>query len=197
MTASLALDPKTTAFLFMDFQNGILPALGDRADAVVRPALAVLDAARAAGALVVFVRVAFRAGYPEVSSRNLSGAALKGSGRLVRDAPDAQVIDAMGPRPTEPVVVKHRVGPFGGTDLAPILRAQGATTLVLLGVATSGVVLSAVRSAADEDYRLVVVEDACADRDPEVHRVLMEKVFPRQATVARSEAVIAAIAKGE
>jgi nicotinamidase-related amidase len=195
MTASLVLDPKTTAFLFMDFQNGIVPALGDRADEVLRPALAVLEAARAAGAPVVFVRVAFRAGYPEVSSRNLSGAALKGSGRLVLDAPDAQIIDAMAPRPTEPVVVKHRVGPFGGTDLAPILRAHAVDTLVLLGIATSGVVLSAVRHAADEDYRLVVVEDACADRDPEVHRVLMEKVFPRQATVARSEAVITAVAQ--
>jgi nicotinamidase-related amidase len=195
MTASLVLDPKTTAFLFMDFQNGIVPALGDRADEVLRPALAVLEAARASGAPVVFVRVAFRAGYPEVSSRNLSGAALKGSGRLVLDAPDAQIIDAMAPRPTEPMVVKHRVGPFGGTDLAPILRAHAVDTLVLLGIATSGVVLSAVRHAADEDYRLVVVEDACADRDPEVHRVLMEKVFPRQATVARSEAVITAVAQ--
>ncbi len=76
-----------------------------------------------------------------------------------------------------------------------ILRAAGVDTLVLLGIATSGVVLSAVRHAADEDYRLIVVEDGCADRDPEVHRVLMEKVFPRQGTVVRSEAVIAAVAK--
>jgi nicotinamidase-related amidase len=193
MTAPLVLDPQTTAFLFMDFQNGILPLLGDRADEVIRPALAVLEAARAASALVVFVRVAFRPGYPEVSDRNMSGGALKATGRLLLDAPDSQIIEAMAPRPTEPVVVKHRTGPFGGTDLAPILRARGASTLVLLGVATSGVVLSTVRHAADEDYRLVVVEDACADRDPEVHRVLMEKVLPRQATVVRSEAAIAAV----
>ena len=196
MTLDLVLDPKTTAFLFMDFQNGIVPFLGDRADEVLRPGVAVLEAARAAGAPVVFVRVAFREGYPEVSSRNLSGAMLKGSGRLLLDAPDAQIIPAMAPRPTEPVVVKHRVGPFSGTDLAPILRGAAVDTLVLLGVATSGVVLSTVRHAADEDYRVIVVEDACADRDPEVHRMLMEKVFPRQATVARSEAVIAAVARG-
>jgi nicotinamidase-related amidase len=112
------------------------------------------------------------------------------------DAPATQVVSALSPRPTEPIVVKHRVGPFLGTDLAPILSARRAETLVLLGVATSGVVLSTVRHAADVDYRLVVVQDGCADADAEVHRVLMEKVFPRQATVTSCEAVVAAIGKG-
>ena len=53
----------------------------------------------------------------------------------------------------------------------------------MTGVATSGVVLSTLRQAADLDYRLVVLSDACLDADPEVHRVLTEKVFPRQAAV--------------
>jgi nicotinamidase-related amidase len=54
---------------------------------------------------------------------------------------------------------------------------------VLTGVATSGVVLSTLRQAADLDYRLTVLADGCLDGDPEVHRVLTEKVFPRQAGV--------------
>lgn len=44
-------------------------------------------------------------------------------------------------------------------------------------------VLSTIRQAADLDFRLTVLSDACADRDEEVHRVLTEKVFPKQATV--------------
>jgi len=54
---------------------------------------------------------------------------------------------------------------------------------VLGGISTSGVVLSTVRQAADLDYRLTVLADACGDWDMEVHRVLTEKVFPRQAVV--------------
>jgi nicotinamidase-related amidase len=75
------------------------------------------------------------------------------------------------------------VSAFSGSDLDVLLRATGAGTLVLAGIATSGVVLSTVRQAADLDYRLVVLADACADRDEEVHRVLTGKVFPRQAVV--------------
>jgi hypothetical protein len=61
-------------------------------------------------------------------------------------------------------------------------------TLILGGIATSGVVLSTLREAADKDFALTVLSDACLDADPEVHRVLMEKVFPRQANVLTVDA---------
>ena len=64
-----------------------------------------------------------------------------------------------------------------------VLRAGGIDHLVLAGIATSGVVLSTLRQAADLDYRLTVLADGCLDADPEVHRVLTGKVFPRQADV--------------
>lgn len=74
---------------------------------------------------------------------------------------------------------------MGGPDLDIILRAGGITHLVLAGIATSGVVLSTVRQAADLDYQLTVLSDGCLDADPEVHRMLTEKIFPRQAEVVR------------
>lgn len=70
---------------------------------------------------------------------------------------------------------------------ARLLRAAGADSLVLAGISTSGVVLPTLREAADLDYRMTVLSDACADPDPEVHRVLLEKVFPRQALVTTTE----------
>ena len=93
------------------------------------------------------------------------------------------------------LVQKHQWGAFFGTDLEMILRAHDIDTLVLLGHATSGVIVSTVRYAADADYRLVVVEDGCADRDAEMHTFLMQRLFPRQATVVSAEAVIQALAR--
>ena len=75
-----------------------------------------------------------------------------------------------------------------------ILRAHNIETLILMGHATSGVILSTVRLAADLDYHLIVVEDGCADRDPEVHKLLMEKVFPRQGTVVSAKDMVQALA---
>jgi nicotinamidase-related amidase len=70
-----------------------------------------------------------------------------------------------------------------GSDLETILRAHRIDHLVLAGIATGSVVLSTLHEASDKDYRLSVLSDGCANRDPEVHTVLLNKVFPRQAEV--------------
>jgi isochorismate hydrolase len=74
---------------------------------------------------------------------------------MTENHPATQVHDALEPRPDEPVVVKRRVSAFSGSDLDVLLRAAGADTLVLAGIATSSVVLSTLRQAADLDYRLI------------------------------------------
>ena len=55
---------------------------------------------------------------------------------------------------------------------------------------------SSVRDAADADYRLVVVENGCADRDAAMYTFLMQRLFPRQATVVHAEGVIQAFTRG-
>jgi nicotinamidase-related amidase len=132
---------------------------------------------------VIYVTAAFRAGYPEISPRNKTFAAITGTGRLTDADPATSVHPAIAPAPGEVIVTKRRVSAFAGSDLEVVLRAAGTTTLVLAGIATSGVVLSTLRQAADLDYQIIVLEDGCLDADPEVHAVLTQKVFPRQADV--------------
>jgi isochorismate hydrolase len=103
---------------------------------------------------------------------------------------------SVAPLAEEIVVTKHRVSAFAGTDLDLMLRANGIETLILTGIVTSGVVLSTLRHAADADYRLLVVGDCCSDRDEETHRVLLEKVFPRQATITTAAGLTQAIGAG-
>ncbi|MCL2449565.1 MAG: cysteine hydrolase [Polyangiaceae bacterium] len=183
----LIIDPKTTALLVMDFQTGIVEMVPSDKDALLSRTSHLIESARKAGMPVVYVIVAFRSGYPEVSPRNQSFAPIRETGRFVEGSAGTEVHPAVAPKAGEVVVTKHRVSAFAGTDLDMILRAHGAETLVLTGIATSGVILSTLRYAADADYRLVVVKDCCADGDAEVHRVLTEKVFPRQATVLPAE----------
>jgi len=177
------LDPGSCALLLMDFQNAIL-AMAEDGPAVLERAVRARDAARARGIAVMHVRVAFgEEDYKAVSPRNKSFSALKESRFLEDGTPPAAIHAALAPSGDEEVFTKTRVGAFGTTALVARLAARGIDTLVLAGIATSGVVLSTLRDAADRDFRLFVLSDCCADRDAEVHRVLMEKVFPRQAEV--------------
>jgi nicotinamidase-related amidase len=81
-------------------------------------------------------------------------------------------------------VRKRRLDPFFGTDLDVVLRSAGITELALTGFTTSGGVLAAVHAACDRDYAVTVLADACADSDQSLHQVIIEKIFPAQATVA-------------
>ena len=108
--------------------------------------------------------------------------------------PVALIHDAVKPQEGEPVIAKHRTSAFSGSSFDMVLRSKNVETLILMGHSTSGVILSTVRLAADLDYHLIVVEDGCADRDEEVHDVLMRKVFPRQGTVVSSGEMVEALA---
>lgn len=172
-----------TVLLVMDVQRGIVERFADDPGYLERLADAI-TAARAAGVPVVYVIIGFRPGHPEISARNRTFSALAAAGAFTEGDPAAGIHPAVAPGPGDLVVTKRRVSAFTGSDLDVVLRGLGAGTLVLTGIATSGVVLSTLRQAADLDYGLIVLADACLDADQEVHRVLTEKVFPRQAEVS-------------
>jgi nicotinamidase-related amidase len=168
------------ALLVMDVQQHIFERYGNDAGLLERINTATA-AARAAAIPVIYVMINFREGYPEMSPRNrvFMARRLASSGMST----DPSIHPAIAPQTGDIVVTKRRVSAFIGSDLDVVLRAQGIDTLILCGIATSGVVLSTLRYAADMDYGLNVLSDCCLDNDEEVHRVLLEKVFPRQATV--------------
>jgi nicotinamidase-related amidase len=112
---------------------------------------------------------------------------------LVAGTEGAAIHPAAAAREGEPIVVKHRISPFVGTDLETLLRANGIDTLVLAGVHTSGVVLSTVRQAGDLDYRLIVVRDCCADPDTELHAMLLDMVIAKQAAVVTTSELAGAL----
>jgi nicotinamidase-related amidase len=185
------IEPSRSALLVMDFQIEIVGMLGDKAAPLIERTAGLIAAARKAKLPVIYVAVGFRPGYPELSPRNPSAATVTKSGRFASLTPE--IAAGVRPESGDVMVVKHRVSAFSGTDLEIVLRAKSVDTLVLCGIATSGVVLSTVRHGADHDYKLVVVKDCCADHDEEVHRVLTEKVFARQATVTTAAELIASL----
>lgn len=173
MTQQTVTDRDRTAVLIMDFQQRIVNNVASEPESVVRNAARVLEGARGAGIPVIYV--------------------VHRGGAFAEYAPDVEIHEGVAPAAGETVITKTRPGPFSTTALDVDLREMGRDTLVVMGVATSGCVLSAVRWATDINYRFIVVSDACSDADPEVHRVLTEKVYPRQGTVMTADEFLAAI----
>jgi nicotinamidase-related amidase len=178
------IDPRRAALLVMDYQNGIVDMLGDPDDLLSRAADAI-TLVRGHGGHVGYVRVAFEdADFEEIPPTSRMGARVSTSpDAFHNDSPGTAVHDRVAPESGDVIVRKVRVGAFSTTDLDAQLRERGVDILILAGISTSGVVLSTVRDASDRDYRVLVLSDATADPEPEVHAFLTERIFPRQADV--------------
>jgi nicotinamidase-related amidase len=106
------------------------------------------------------------------------------------NAPDTQFHDKVKPQEGDLVQWKVRYGPLMVNPCKALLEdfeKKSIDTIILAGVTTSGAVLSVVRQLADLDFGLLVLEDCCADADADLHRILVQKVFPKQSKVLKSE----------
>jgi nicotinamidase-related amidase len=172
-----------SALLVMDIQEATVKMIGDSSN-LINSIKQAIKTARDNNIPVIYIVVGFRNGYPDVSSNNSSFSILKNNPAMGFDTEEGcRVYSGVAPEPGDIIITKKRVSAFTGSDLEVVLRSLEIKHLLLSGFATSGVVLSTVREAADKDYTITVLADCCGDRDEEVHRVLTTKVFPRQAEV--------------
>jgi len=178
-------DSAKTAVLTLDIQEGLI-SLVPGAEAVLPAAAKVTEDAREKGYFLLHVGIGFEPGYPEIGTRNKRFAMVKERGDFVKGSDSAKIHHEIL-KPGDPVIYKNRVSAFAGSSLDIVLRSRGIENLVLMGISTSGIVLSTLRQAADLDFQCTIIKDGCFDRDPEVHRVLTEKIFTAQATVLTAQ----------
>ncbi len=204
------VDPATSALLLIDLQyldasadgeqavrarrqgtwEKIAPYFERVASFVVPTAGRLIAAARDHGMPVMFTRcVSF------TPTARDNGRRFREFGIVVApDSRDAEILDELDHRPGDLVWNKTTASVFLSTGIDRTLRQMGIDTLVVGGVVTSGCVESAVRDACDLDYGVVLVDDACADRTPELHAQALKRLHRNFATVCSAEDVLAELA---
>jgi nicotinamidase-related amidase len=169
---------KAAMLLVMDMLNDLVHESGGGAKTYVplmkeRDVLArtraAIEKARAAGALIGYVRVGFSPDYRECPPNSPIFSRARSAGMFKLGTWGTEVHPDLAPQSGDFDIVKHRVSPFYGTSLEPILRARGVTDLYLCGVSTNGVVHTGAREAHDRDYAVTVLEDCCAGATTDEH----------------------------
>ena len=184
-----------TALLVMDIQNAMMGYLPNPEPLLNKIEKAIVNA-RKASIPVIYVTLSFRKDHPEIHHEHKTFGGIKASRVMfTEEHAGTAVHPAIEPLPTDIVVTKKRVSAFAGSDLEIILRAHKAESLILSGFSTAGVVLGTLREAADKDYHMVVLSDACADPEPEVHDFLVKRVFPFSGTVMTTDEWVVSLNK--
>lgn len=188
----LSLDPASTALVVIDMQRDFLQPKGfgellgndvSLLRGAIEPARAVLEAARAAGLLVVHTREGHRPDLTDCPPAKLTRGGKRFIGTdgpmgriLVRGEEGHDIIPELYPVAGEPIIDKPGKGSFYSTDLHLILQNHGVKTLIVCGVTLEVCVHTTVREANDRGYECVVLKDCVGSYFPEFQRVGLEMI---------------------
>lgn len=201
-------DPAHSALVMVDLQNDFVDPegwvarhqvpgfLGDTGiSSVVERSRVLLDAARRAGALRLFVRML---GDDRYLSGPLKAVYARNHGHVrppcvMEGTWGADWAEGLGPDggDRELIVDKHRYSAFIGTRLDLLLRSHGVRTIVVCGVATSGCVESTIRDGFMLDHYVVIAGDACGDYERARHDATLSKMALSFGTVVTVDDVVA------
>jgi nicotinamidase-related amidase len=187
----LTLDAKQTALVLIDLQKGTLGRQTEphSASDVLARSVRLAERFRAAGGLVVLVRVSFSPDGRDRLTQPTDEAFPAGATQPGWD----EISPELGRDPKDIVITKRQWGAFYGTQLDLQLRRRGITTIVIGGIATNFGVESTARDAFEHGYALVFVEDAMAGLSSEAHSFAVKTIFPRLGRIRSTEEVLNAI----
>jgi len=191
----LTLKASQTAVVLIDLQRGIVghPVAPHSAADVVRRAVELSRACVAGGGIVVRVHVKFAADFADQPKGPVDAPMPRPPGGMPADW--AEFVPEVAALPAAVEIVKRQWGAFHGTELDLQLRRRGIGTIVLAGIATNFGVESTAREGWQHGYAIVVAEDAVTTSGgAELHRMAIEKIFPRLARVRSTAEIVAALA---
>jgi len=108
----------------------------------------------------------------------------------------AQIIDELKPLEDEIVVNKTTDSVTTGTNYLTLLRFMGIETVVVTGIVTDQCVASTVRGLADDGFKVICVEDACAAGSQELHDAELKIMSVIYCDVLSTDETIKLIEKG-
>ena len=204
----LVLPVDRAALCLVEMQNDIVheSSIGERGlggvlakqvekRGIIKKLVALTAAARARGVPVLYINFCGKPGFPRPNTRlhRVSGS----QPRLVEGTWGVKVHEALTPEPQD-FVLERTVGVDGsyGTQLYPVLRQLGRTTMLMTGVSTNLAVEGIVRASVNRGFDMVVIEDCCASYPDEWHRFSIDNIMPLLATVTTSDAALAALGTG-
>jgi nicotinamidase-related amidase len=186
------VDPGHTALVTQECQNGVigpdaaLPQLAEAArPAMIPNAARLVRAARRAGVPVVHCVAARRSdGRGSNHNARLFQGMLKLDTKLLPGTDAVEVVPEIGVEPSDVVLTRlHGLGPMGGTDLDPVLRNLGATTVVGIGVSVNVGMTNFAMDAVNAGYQFVLPRDAVAGVPPDYADAVVENTLALIATV--------------
>lgn len=195
--ATHADESSGTAILCVECQNGVLgpaavlPALGGDSTTLIATLARLLNAARAQGIPVVHATHEGNLGSHQPGTARLWRALAPATAHWKHGAPETQVVPELLD-PADVVLPRHHgLYPTLDTELIPILRGYGISTVILVGVSLNVALPFTAGHLAQSGFRVVVARDAVGGTPPEYAELSLAHSIAMVAELTTTENLIA------
>lgn len=197
------LDPRRTAVLGVHWQEDVVGTRGDLSDVfaafvtsskIIPRTVGLFNTAREAGALIVFINVAFWPGHVGVIRNNgLFNAVTQRKTSFLRGSPGVAVLPEFNHADADIIVEHSRISAFHGSDLLSVLIGNGIEAVAITGVATNVAVDHTTRDAAQFGYKTILIEDCCCSSEPSYHEAALKSLRILATNVVKADEFSAAL----
>lgn len=197
------IDPRRTAIIGVHWQEDVAGKTGALSDVFAKNVVAsniiprtarMFEAGRKAGALIVFVNVAYWPGHVGLIANNALFNTVKArKDKFLRGSDGVKVLPEFGPAATDVIIEHSRISAFHGSDLQSVLVGHGIDTVAVTGVATNVAVDHTTRDAAQLGYRTILIEDCCCSSDAAYHEASLKSLFILATNIVKADQFIAAL----
>jgi nicotinamidase-related amidase len=209
-TPELKIDPKRTAVLILHMMNEQLKykagvssygpefAEENKKLNIIENTRKIIEASRAKNIPVIYVRMEYRPGYPEIPVQEdlpPGRTRMRSEGFYKQGSWNVQIVDELKPTEKDIVVVNHSASAFGHNELDIILRSKNIRYLVLAGLSTKTIVTCTAVEAYVKGYYNYVVKDCCNSRKEGENEFYAKEVLPAYSVVIDSNQYVSALEK--
>lgn len=198
----MIIEPDRTAVLALHFTRDVIEP--DRPfgaffnmmvveNGVLQHTSQVLDAARDAGATVVYARVVFPRGYEGIEPSTALYRMVIEANVLQAGSDGIDIVHELAPHPEDVVIDHLGTSAFVGGELDQLLKARGIGTIVITGVTTNVIVEGTARDGGNRDLRTFVLADCCSAGDVATHEASLATLGMIIDGVSTSEEFLAAL----
>ncbi len=149
-----------------------------------------VDAARAQGALIIWVIDSHRPGKADWELQNVRDHCTAGT-------PGVELAPPLEPAEADYVITKRRYSAFVGTDLDLILRDNRIDTVFLTGTKTNVCIRATAQDAFEHNYRVIVPRECVSTDKPHLHEANLEDISKYLGRVVSVDEALAALSSSK
>ena len=132
---------------------------------------------------ILFIRLAFDETYEDLPCYAPNANIIKSNRKFLIGNPETAFIPELDFRIDKDIILNKKYGdPFHGSGLLDVLLKLNSEEIIFTGIATDNAIINGANTAITNNFKVIVISDACGAQNAEHHELALKIMKGRTAS---------------